>query len=653
MEASGLYVVDVPKDILWNTYLDSFPEGTNEIYKERREYDCNCCKQFIKVVGGLVTIKNNKLVSVWDISVGGHFQAVADAMAEMVKASTIRDTFFHYERKVGTEFNHQQLEDGGVQKWDHLAAVLDGGYVLHKDSIASKLSEVRSNKQVFKRSLDEITLDSAETVLELIAQNSLYRGEEHKSIVTLFVKQLKKYTKLKGEAKDLFCWVESAKLGGAAKIRNTMIGKLLLDLSEGKELDAAVGSFEQLVAPTNYKRPKALVTKGMIQNAQKKVQELGIESALARRYATPQDLTINNVIFANRDAKKQMNAFDELMEEVSTSTKNLGKVDEMSVRDFIDNIVSTATSIEVLVENKHSGNFMSLIAPVNEDAKNILKWKNNFSWSYNGEVTDSMKDRVKSAGGNVDGVLRFSIQWNEKGENENDLDAHCDEPTGNHIYYGNNGRKHQSSGMLDVDIMNPNGKVAVENIIYTDTRKMPEGNYKFKVHNYSERGGKGFTAEIEFDGQIFSYVYTKKMRRGEYVNLAIVNFTKQGGFTLKESLPNSETVKEVWGVSTQNFQKVNMIMHSPNHWDGNETGNKHWFFIVEGCKQEGSSRGLYNEFLSQELNEHRKVFEVLGSKMKTEESDEQLSGLGFSSTQRSSAYFKVTGKFERTIKVNF
>jgi hypothetical protein len=652
MQDSGLYVVDIPKDVLWNTYLDSFPEGTNEIYKVRREHDCNCCKQFIRIVGRLVTIKDNKMVSVWDIKVGGHFQVVADAMSELVKGGKVRDSFLHYEKKVGTEFSHQQLSGSFVQTWEHLAAELGSPFIARKDSIATTLSTIRSNKEVFKRSLDDLTLDSAETVLDLIAQNSLYRGEEHKSIVTLFVKQLKAYNGL-SQGKDLFCWSESAKLGGAAKIRNTVIGSLLLDLSEGRELDAAVASFEQKVAPTNYKRPTALVTKGMIRKAQDKVEELGIEDSLSRRYAVTEDLTINNVIFADRATKKTMNVFDELVEEVGTPTKNLDKVEEVSVQSFIDNVVPNATGIEVLVENKHGNNFMSLIAPVNENAKNILKWHNNFSWSYNGEVTDSMKDRVKAAGGKVEGVLRFSIQWNDKGDNPNDLDAHCNEPNDHRIYFGNKGRLHASSGMLDVDIMTPGDGVAVENIIYADTDCMPEGDYRFMVNNYSHRGGKGFTAEIEFDGHIYTYEYVKLMRSGEYVDIATVNFTRKGGFTLKDSLPNSETVKEVWGVSTQNFQKVNMIMNSPNHWDGNSTGNKHWFFIIEGCKQEGSSRGFYNEFLGPKLNEHRKVFEVLGAKMKTEESDNQLSGLGFSSTQRNSVYFKVTGKFERTIKVNF
>ena len=95
------------------------------------------------------------------------------------------------------------------------------------------------------------------------------------------------------------------------------------------------------------------------------------------------------------------------------------------------------------------------------------------------------------------------------------------------------------------------------------------------------------------------------------------------------------------------------MLNSPNFWDGQTKGNKHYFFMLEGCINPDDTRGFYNEYLRDELHEHRKVFEVLGSKLKAEHSTDQLSGLGFSSTQRNELVVKVTGSFNRTLKIKF
>ncbi len=75
--------------------------------------------------------------------------------------------------------------------------------------------------------------------------------------------------------------------------------------------------------------------------------------------------------------------------------------------------------------------------------------------------------------------------------------------------------------------------------------------------------------------------------------------------------------------------------------------------MLDGCNNPEKTRGFYNEHLSNSLTEHRKVFEVLGSKLKTDHSDTQLSGLGFSSTQHDQVVAKVKGSFNRMLKINF
>jgi len=112
-------------------------------------------------------------------------------------------------------------------------------------------------------------------------------------------------------------------------------------------------------------------------------------------------------------------------------------------------------------------------------------------------------------------------------------------------------------------------------------------------------------------------------------------------------------VRTTWGIPSQTFHKVNVIMMSPNCWDDKTVGNRHFFFMIDGCVNDGTARGFFNEFLKEDLDTHRKVFEVVGSKMKVDESANQLSGLGFSSTQKNTLICRVKGSFSRVVKIVF
>lgn len=670
--SSRLFTVNVDTEELYNLYLDSFPAGTNEIYRERREYDCSCCRHFIRDVGNVVSIKNGELHTIWGINPvsDDKYNVVAAALDAYVKQKAVSGVFLKKEKRIGTPENREMLSTGKINKYEHFFVDLPEICIFKEyygHTLESDLSQFRDIRNVFKRSLDEISKEAVDTVLELIAQNSLYKGAEWKKQLTEFKNYQKEYGKLTDEQKELWIWEKSIAAGAViGKIRNHSIGTLLVNISEGMDLDLAVRKYEQIVAPVNYKRPKAIFTKKMLEDAKKTITELGYMDSLQRRFATLDDITVNNILFSNKDAAKRitgaMDLFDEMEQDVAIDPKRFSKVEEISAEDFIKNVLPVAKELEVYLENKHIQNMVSLIAPEVADAKTMFKWNNGMSWAYTGNITDSdIKENVKAAGGSVTGIVRFSIQWNDgNGKDNSDLDAHCLEPQGgDHIYFSHKISRY-TGGELDIDITDPiyqcksNGGVAVENITYPSKERMKPGTYKFYVNQYSFRNSQGFKAEIEVNGEIHSYEYNTPVRGN--VDVAEVILDQSGNFKVVDKLPgNCATIsKDVWGIKTLQFTPVSVVCYSPNYWDEQKgIGHQHLFFMLKDCINPEEPNGYYNEFLKPELEQHRRVFETLGAKAHVKDVDDQLSGVGFSLTKRNDLIIKVKGATERVVKVKF
>lgn len=653
-----LFYVETDRDVVWTTYLEAFPEGSNPIYRKRTEHDCSCCRSFIRQVGNVVAIENNQIVSIWDVVLKDEpaYAVVAAAMSKYIKTLPVAGVFRTAEPKFGIDRNFEQLANGEQQAHNHFYITTPKQFIMLKDRIGPHKSTSQGNFDVFYRGMTELTVDAIETVSELITQGSLYRGSENKTSLQSYLKLKKQFDKLPEAERVPFAWVSSTDPAtqGVARLRNTAIGQLLIDLSAGRELEAAVGAYESMVAPQNYRRPTALVTKSMIENARKQVEELGLLSAFQRRFANLSDISINDLIYADRNTRSIVggNMFEELAASAKTTPKDYSKVADVPIAQFLAEYVPTASSIELLFETRHQNNLVSLITAEDPTAKPIFKWDNQFSWSYAGEVADAIKERVKTAGGNVTGDVCCRLAW----YNFDDLDLHMYEPSGYEIYFGNRHTSSPNGGKLDVD-MNAGGgstRTPVENIVYSNKKKMMPGTYKLVVHQYNRRetAGTGFTVNIDIQGQLYEFNVSDNGPSGRDHEVATLTVSKTGEITVNGAKAISNS-KECWNITTNQFHKVSAITLSPNHWGDSEVGNKHYFFLLEGCENDDSARGFYNEFLRGDLNAHRKVFEMLAGKNKPAVVPNQLSGLGFSSTIPTKVTARVTGKTARVVNVVF
>ena len=653
-----LFTTMASKDMLWDTYLDSFPEGTNPKYIERSEHDCTCCKQFIRAVGNVVAIIDGKIVSIWDIKLeepaDTPYQVVANALSTVVKLFEIDNIFLHDQKTAGTFQNRSLVKPtNAVKVWDHFFVNIPSKFVKKSEEIGKELGTSTADFEVFRRGLVELELNALDIVIDLVKQNSLYRGEENLYALENF--RLMKLAVTNVKNINLFVW-QSLSLDIPASVvhfRNTAIGTLVTDISEGVDLEQAVRMFESKVAPINYKRPTAVVTKAMIDLAKDKIEKLGLMSSLERRYAKESDIEVSNLLFADRKASIEIsgNIFDKLSSKASDSVLN-GPMDSITIDKFINDVLPTATSVELLLENSHINKMMSLVTAVDPTSGGLFKWANLFSWSYNGDVTDSIKEKVKAAGGNVEGDVSCRLAW----FNHDDLDLAVVEPDQTKIYFGNK-RPHNSSGHLDIDMNAGGGQTMtpVENIFYPEMIAMKEGIYKVVVTNYSQRSFENSGFEIEFDvlGTIYSMSAQTSMKGGTSNVVIEFEYSRVSGIQVLNQMKVKSLSKDIWGIDTGTLHKVKFVMNSPNYWGGDAVGNKHTFFILDKCSNPEPTRGFYNEFLATEFNENRKAFELVGSNLKTPTSTEQLSGVGFSSTQKDKVVLVVNGSFKRAIEVTF
>jgi hypothetical protein len=243
--------------------------------------------------------------TLWDFSTGDSiYDTVITNLRNLIQSSSIDNVFVSDTKKLGHDFNRQQLEDGLVITWDHFYLEIPTTLVKSitiKGQVSTLMNDHRTSYQVLNRGLTELTQNSTETVLELISSNSIYRGEEDKPVLEAFLKLQKQYAKSKN--KDLFVWEQIVTSNPSlTRIRNTSIGTLLIDISSGLDLQEAVDKFGKIKDPANYKRPKAVFTQKMLETAEKELVNAGLLASLERRFAVVDDLSVNNLLYVDRNA---------------------------------------------------------------------------------------------------------------------------------------------------------------------------------------------------------------------------------------------------------------------------------------------------------------------------------------------------------------
>jgi len=667
-------------------YLQGF--GEDPIFRdpESSEHNCNNCKNFLHRYGNIVAVDANmNLMTLYDIEnvedeyknsfalmaetlrnapIGGIFVETYDMLYRSLRYETNptrnQETYILGVPKNVKRYTKEEAEKFGVVKpneirtfW-HFSVNIPNQFVnFTGNSTESIKGTAKVDYDVFKRAMEEIPTDTLELVRDLINQGSLLDGATHLYKVEAMLKMAKAYKDVPVDKKNTWCWVNSYGFKHA-RFRSELIGTLCIELAEGRDLNAACQAWNQRVDPVNYMKAKAPITQKQIEEAKKFVEENGYAESFDRRCATIEDIKASDILHLNAGdgTVKKVSVFDSVKATSSRHKRSeFDQVERVTIDKFMKDILPTCTSVEAFLLNTHKGNMVTLTTAATKDSKPIFKWPNNYSWTYNGNLAgkSQIKEEVKKAGGVVDAPFRFSIMWNEDGRDLVDLDAHCVENGGYEIYFSNKCQLSPLKGMLDVDMIRPTGR-GVENIFY---QSVPDGTFRFFIHNYDGHPHKCSKAELYINGDLYTYNIDKCIYGSEDIVTVTIKNGEAVNIKHSEYLTDSNALStELYGLNTNEFHKVNLVCLSPNHWDG-QFGNKHYFFMLEGCKAPESIRGFHNENLIPELLQHRKVMEVLANTTLVESTDKQLSGLGFNATVHDELVVRLKGTHNRILKIEF
>lgn len=619
---------------LFEIYLNNIPEEYNPVFRVNRFFDGSADRHFINRIGNLAMITPNyKLVYLWDFESKTFFESSRKEMLKALKKCKIKNAFLTSFDMVGSGPN-KDSKDPRIT-WTHYKYKTPSEIRCSKHDIGDKLGKLNTQYNVFKRTMEECRLEDLESVIELGKDNSIYRASE-------FLGSLEKWhelkTKYNKKPSDEFLWFNVIKEGIYICYRNTVIGSLIDDLYNGVDLEKAVKSYESKVAPSNYKRPKTLVTARMVEDARAKLEEVGLLESIYRKAAKFTEIPTDKILFTSQESKS-LSVFDDLKQDAELTVKkklDLSKAKEIKFGDFIK-LLPKVSKIGLLPNSAVNSSKVVLTNSKNENIPTPFKWDNNFAWSYiESDTADSIVKRVKEAGGVVDGDVRFSLSW----DNSDDLDLSFENNYYQKIYFGD---KRTLGGRLDVDanfseiVENP-----VENIYWSDINHLKDGEYRVSVNNYmlrSERN-QGFKLQMEVLGEITTYSYPDNDLRSVTTMLKIA----KKGDNIDVTYENPKLIKH--NLSGNKFIDIKNVIKSPNAWEGEAIGNEHIIFLADDVEVKFSVRGFYNEQLNSKLEEHRKVTEILGSKLKIDpvefESPDTAKGYGISTTSNNVFYLRLT-----------
>lgn len=399
---------------LWDTYLAAIPEAY------RQYYTCHACRDFVRRFGALVAINaDGKTTPVFwgDSNVPAEIAAATAAVARLARRAKVTGVFLSSETVWGRPVTGE---------WHHLSVTPANVF---RGSLLSASQAAAAKKEDFgqvMRALAEFSVPVLQQAVTLLEAEQLYRGEKLLGGVQWLRDLAVAWSGSQGQSRSNLVWRAVATApAGFCHPRSGMAGTLLEDLAAGMSFDEVARRFAAKMHPLQYQRPQAAPTAGNIAQAEKMVEQLGLKSALSRRFAR-----LDEVEALWRPTVETEPA----TEGVFGHLKPKGAAEPMAVGapaaamtwvKFAREVLPNARTIDFCVVSGH-GPFVAFVTAMDPESAPLLQWdlperRNPVSWYFWNGGSPPSQWGLAPGWCPVTAVSLFPHQW---GENPNAFSHH-------------------------------------------------------------------------------------------------------------------------------------------------------------------------------------------------------------------------------------
>lgn len=358
---------------LWDVFLAAIPKELRQIYS------CNACRKFVDRFGGLVAItpEGETVPAMWG-DVPGVFAKAINKLSVTVARAKVTGVVVAKEATWGTPV---------TGAWNHFA-VTPPASMLHTSRTLTPgqvMAERHEDYGTLRRALAEYPVEIVRNALNLLTTGHLYRSEKCISVAKWLLDLHERIAATKNrKMSDNLVWLAVATAPpGFCHVRASVIGTLLDDLVSGLPFADIKAKFDAKMHPLQYQRPTSESSAANIAQAEKIVAQLGIAPALARRFATVEEV---DAIWRPVVREQEVPASGGVFSHLKNREAARGDVEAPPITITWDKFARTVLpEAEIIEYRAEAGSYIGIVTAADADAPPLIQWdredrRNPFSW---------------------------------------------------------------------------------------------------------------------------------------------------------------------------------------------------------------------------------------------------------------------------------